>query len=215
MSATRDAVLFDFGGVLTSSLLEAFEQLGRSLGDDAGLPLRVLATDPEAAAMLVEHEEGRIEQEEFEAGYAERLSAHGLVTEADGLVDRLQAGLRPDPAMLDLVASMRAEGRPVALVSNALGRNCYAGYDLDAMFDQVVVSSDIGVRKPSRRIYQVACDRLGIPPERAVMVDDLQHNLDGAARIGIAGILHTDANTTKRGLEDLLSPSARAHEARS
>ncbi|WP_375001654.1 HAD family hydrolase [Aeromicrobium sp. CTD01-1L150] len=211
----REAVFFDFGGVLTSSLFDAFEQLGRSLGDDAGLPLRVLATDPEAAALLVQHEEGRIEQEEFERGYADRLAAHGLVTEADGLVDRLQAGLRPDPAMLALVEELRTQGRPVALVSNALGRDCYAGYDLAAMFDEVVVSSEVGIRKPSRRIYRIACDRLGVPPERAVMIDDLQHNLDGAARIGIAGVLHTDADTTRRGLEDLLAPSARAHEARS
>lgn len=215
MNGDREVVLIDFGGVLTSSLFEAFEQFGRGLGDDAGLPLRVLATDPEASALLAQHEEGRLSQEEFERGYADRLAAHGVVTEADGLVDRLQAGLRPDESMLTLVDELRTEGRRVALVSNALGRDCYAGYDLHQLFDEVVVSSEVGIRKPSRRIYTIACDRLGVPPEAALMIDDLQHNLDGAARIGIAGILHTDADTTRRGLEDLLSPPPRAHDARS
>jgi putative hydrolase of the HAD superfamily len=57
------------------------------------------------------------------------------------------------------------------------------------------------VRKPSRRVYAIACERLGVPPETCVMVDDLRHNLDGAARLGIAGVLHTTAARTVRELD--------------
>ncbi|GAA2073451.1 HAD-IA family hydrolase [Aeromicrobium halocynthiae] len=215
MNGQRSVVLVDFGGVLTSSLVEAFAELGRSWGTAPELPLHVLATDPRASALLVKHEEGAIEQEEFEEGYAASLAQRGVTVSPVGLVDRLQAFLRPDSAMLDLVAELRAQGRPVALVSNALGRDCYAGYDLPALFDEIVVSSEVGIRKPSRRIYEIACERLQVEPTDAVMVDDLRHNLDGAARIGIAGILHTDATRTRRGLEDLLSPPIQDHHTRS
>jgi putative hydrolase of the HAD superfamily len=64
----------------------------------------------------------------------------------------------------------------------------------------VVISSEVGVRKPSRRIYAIACERLGVDPRQAVMVDDLQQNLDGAARLGIAGVLHTCAASTRKEL---------------
>lgn len=205
--ATRSAVLIDFGGVLTTSLFDAFKEFGTSIGSDPKLPLTVLANDPEAAALLVEHEEGRIEDEAFEIGFAERLAAHGATTEAVGLIARLQAGLKPDPTMLDLVKDLRGQGYLVALVSNSLGRDCYAGFDLDEMFDAVVISAAVGVRKPSRRIYEIACEKLGVSPTEAVMIDDLKHNLEGAARLGIAGILHADAETTHMSLKDLLTPS--------
>lgn len=150
-TATRSAVLIDFGGVLITSLFDAFKEFGASIGSDPKLPLTVLANDPEAAALLVEHEEGRIEDEAFEIGFAERLAAHGATTEATGLIARLQAGLKPDPAMLELVKDLRSQGYLVALGSNSLGRDCYAGFDLDEMFDVVVISAAVGVRKPSRR----------------------------------------------------------------
>lgn len=206
MSASR-AVFIDFGGVLTTSLFEAFEAFGASIGSDPRLPLRVLAKDPEAAVLLVEHEEGRLDDEAFEEGFAARLVAHGASIEPHGLIRRMQSGLKPDPAMHELVQQIRSDGTPVALVSNSLGRDCYAGYELDELFDAVVVSAAVGVRKPSRKIYQIVCDALGVDPHDAVMIDDLQHNLDGAERLGIAGILHTDAETTKRGLEENLSPA--------
>jgi putative hydrolase of the HAD superfamily len=101
-----------------------------------------------------------------------------------------------------LTEELRAGGVPIALVSNAFGRDCYAGFDLDALADVVVISSEVGVRKPSRRIYAIACQRLGIDPRHAVMVDDLQQNLDGAARLGIAGVLHTGAANTRKQLSE-------------
>jgi putative hydrolase of the HAD superfamily len=96
---------------------------------------------------------------------------------------------------------MRAGGVPIAIVTNQLGRDCYDGFDLEALADVVVISAEVGVRKPSRRVYAIACERLGVPPETCVMVDDLRHNLDGAARLGIAGVLHTTAARTVRELD--------------
>ena len=199
---TRTAVLIDFGGVITTGVLQAFEQFGELLGAPPGLVLDLLSHDTAARKLLVEHECGRIDADAFDRGFADRLSEHGVVVEPERLSARMQAGLRRDDDTVRLIEDLRTAGVPVALVSNALGRDCYAGFDLDALADVVVISSEVGVRKPSRRIYAIACERLGIDPHQAVMVDDLQQNLDGAARLGIAGVLHTDAADTRKQLSE-------------
>jgi putative hydrolase of the HAD superfamily len=190
------AVLVDFGGVLTTSVVDSFRRFGEEIGNP-DLPLQLLSADPDARRLLSEHESGRIGAAAFEYGFAQRLRCHGADVAADGLQARMQAAVQPDPAMLELLARVRRAGTPVALVSNAFGRDAYAGFDLDTMVDTVVISSEVGVRKPSRRIYRIACDRMGIVPQQAVLIDDLQQNLDGAARLGIAGILHTSAADTQ------------------
>lgn len=199
---SRSALLIDFGGVLTTSVPDAFRAFAREIGDDEDLVLRLLATDKPSSDLLVACENGSIDDEAFEAGFAARLAAHGAPVEASGLLARMQAGFGPDPAMVDGLAALRAAGVPVALVTNQFGRGTYRGFDLPALADAVVVSTEIGVRKPSRRIYAIACERLGVAPETAVMVDDIQHNLDGAARLGIEGVLHVDAPTTLAELDD-------------
>lgn len=197
----RTAVLIDFGGVVTTSVFAAFREFGASLGDP-DLPLTLLARDEASRKLLSDHESGRIDATAFDEGFAERLRVHGARVEADGLSVRMQAGLRRDDETIALLGRLRAAGVPVALVSNAFGRDTYAGFDLDALADVVVISSEVGVRKPSRRIYSIACERLGLAPEQTVMVDDLQQNLDGAARLGIAGVLHTDGADTAGQLAD-------------
>jgi putative hydrolase of the HAD superfamily len=197
---TRTAVLIDFGGVITTSVLQAFEEFGELVGAPPSLVLGLLSQDTAARELLVEHECGRIDADSFDRGFADRLCAHGVVVQPEGLSARMQAGLRRDDDTVRLIEDLRVAGVPIALVSNAFGRDCYAGFDLDALADVVVISSEVGIRKPSRRIYAIACKRLGIDPRQAVMVDDLQQNLDGAARLGIAGVLHTDAADTRQQL---------------
>lgn len=197
---TRTAVLIDFGGVITTSVLQAFEQFGELLGSPPGQILDLLSHDTAARKLLVDHECGRIDADAFDRGFADRLYAHGVVVQPERLSARMQAGLRRDDATVRLIEDLRSAGVPIALVSNAFGRDCYAGFDLDALADVVVISSEVGVRKPSRKIYTIACQRLAIDPRQAVMVDDLQQNLDGAARLGIAGVLHTDAADTRTQL---------------
>jgi putative hydrolase of the HAD superfamily len=198
----RTAVLVDFGGVITSSVLQALEEFGESLGTAPGLIQELLGHDAAAAQLLVEHECGRIDADDFDRGFAERLCTSGVEVRPDRLSARMQAGLRRDDATVRLVEELRTLGIPIALVSNAFGRDCYAGFDLDALADVVVISSEVGVRKPSRRIYAIACERLATDPRQAVMVDDLQQNLDGAARLGIAGVLHTSAADTRTQLAE-------------
>lgn len=204
----RTSVLVDFGGVITSSVLQAFTDFGASLGGDPRLPLELLSRDQPSRALLADHECGRIDTEAFERGFAERLRVHGAVVEAEGLTARMQAGMSIDQDMLALLGDLRVAGHPVALVSNSFGTGTYDGVDLAALADVVVISAVVGIRKPSRRIYSIACERLRVAPEEAVMIDDLQQNLDGAARIGIGGVLHTGAADTRRQLAERFGISA-------
>lgn len=204
-SAQVRAVVVDFGGVMTTSVLDALDAFGAEIGADPGLPGRLLAKDEASSRLLVEHEEGRLSHRGFEEGFASRLRAHGADVASDGLIARIQAGLRPDPEMTELVARLRADGHLVGLLSNSLGDDCYAGYDLDAQFDSVVISGVIGARKPSRKAYLAACAGLGVSPHEAVMVDDLEHNIVAARRFGMAGIVHQDAGRTASLVDALLA----------
>ncbi len=201
---TAGAVLFDFGGVLTASVLDSFADFSRRVTGDPRLVMDLLTEDPGAKVALVDHEEGRIEQEEFEDALAASLRTRGHEIDPRGIVSGLQAGLHRDDATISLVAHVRAAGIPVALVSNSLGRDCYVGYDLAAMFDAVVISGVEGVRKPSAQLYRIAAERLGVAPETCLMVDDLSANIVAAHRLGMGGIVHRDATSTALALGGLL-----------
>lgn len=206
-TGTYRAVLFDFGGVLTSSVFEAFGEFGRVECGDRDLPLRLLGSDPESQRLLTDHEEGRLDHDGFEAGFAARLREHGADVETDGLVGRMQSRLERDEETVALVADLRAAGVPVGLLSNSLGRDCYVGFDLTAMFDAVTISGHEGVRKPSRRLYEIGCERLGADPTEVVMVDDLAQNIVAAERLGMAGVVHRRASDTAQELHRLLGTS--------
>lgn len=197
------AVLTDFGGVLTTSVLDSFRAYSTRVCDDPLLIERLFREDTASGALLVEHECGRMSEAEFERGIAGRLREKGVDVEPTGLVAAIGAGMRPDETMLAALSGLRAQGTPVAIVTNALGDDCYQGYDLDALADVVVISSEIGSRKPGRRIYRTACERLGVEPSACVMIDDLEHNLSGAARLGIRGLHHIHSDETAGALREL------------
>jgi putative hydrolase of the HAD superfamily len=202
VSTTPRAVLTDFGGVLTSSVFEAFQTYSASVSGDPELFADLFRSDPAAGELLVEHECGRIRQAEFERGLAALLAARGIELPTPGFVDSFQALLKPDEEMLAALGRLRAAGVPVAIVSNSLGDDCYRGYDLATLADTVVISAEVGHRKPSRAIYELACSRLGVPPADCVMIDDLEHNLRGADRIGIRGLHHVDTARTVAALAE-------------
>lgn len=203
-ATTRRAVLFDFGGVLTSSVIDAFGEFGRVECGDRELPLTLLGSDPESQRLLTDHEEGRLDDNGFEEGFAARLRAHGADVVAEGLIARMQSRLVRDEETVQLVATLRDAGVPVGLLSNSLGRDCYVGFDLPALFDAVTISGQEGVRKPSRRLYEIGCERLGAHPSEVVMVDDLAQNIVAAERLGMAGVVHRTAAGTAQELEQLL-----------
>ncbi|NUR58588.1 MAG: HAD family phosphatase [Catenulispora sp.] len=195
-------MLTDFGGVLTSSVFEAFGRYSASVSGDPELFAKLFRSDAAAGELLVEHECGRIDQAAFERGIAEVLARRGISLSVPGFVDSFQALLAPDEVMIGAIKALREVGVPVAIVSNSLGDDCYRGYDLSSLADVCVISAEVGVRKPSRAIYELACSRLGVPPAECIMIDDLEHNLRGAERLGIRGLHHTDAVRTVGALAE-------------
>ncbi|MGV9818101.1 HAD-IA family hydrolase [Nocardia xishanensis] len=195
-------MLVDFAGVMTTSVLAGFRAFGAKIGVDPGLPIRLFTLDPRVRTARAELESGVRADEEFEAVLAAALTEHGGGgVEPEGLLRRIRSELEPDREMIALIAGLKAAGHPVALVSNSLALGRYDDdVDLTELVDASVVSAEVGARKPSRAFYELACERLEIEPHEAVMIDDLPHNIEGAKRVGIDGIVHGSAGTTAEEL---------------
>ena len=160
-----------------------------------------------ADSMIARVERGELPPEEFERWIAEHLS-EGMETplEAEGIRDRMFAGMGPDEAMIEAVARARAGGVRTGLVSNSWGvhENSYDRVRLAEIFDAVVISGDVRMRKPDAEIYLHAAKAIGVPPEECVFVDDLAQNVEGAKAVGMEGIVHRSAEFTIPKLEELL-----------
>lgn len=196
-----EALLVDFGGVLTSSVFDSFRSYAGGLGPDPMLVEKLLRVDTASQQALVAHETGKQPLSEFERIFSERLRAHGAEVEAEGLVAGLTADLVPDRAMIAAVARARENGIATVIVSNSLGYEAYDGYDLESLVDHVILSGQIGVRKPSRRMYAAAAEAAAVAPGSCVMIDDLPQNVSGAERAGMSGIVHETAFGTLPVLE--------------
>lgn len=207
---TPKALIVDWGGVLTTPLSEALDDwfaregitaedytlVMRSFRDDALEALSVF--DPVAAL-----ERGELTVDRFEAAFAERLSARtGIAIEASGLVGRMFARFAAAPAMVNVVRRAKAAGLATALLSNSWG-NDYLRDDWDTLFDAVVISGEVGMRKPEPEIYRHTLALLGRAPGEAVFVDDLMVNVRGAAAVGIIGVHHRGYEETVAELREL------------
>jgi putative hydrolase of the HAD superfamily len=197
--ATRSALLIDWGGVLTTNLFASFHAFCIAAEIDPQKLMGRFKSDPEARELLVALEKGELEEREFEQKFAALLEV-----EPDGLVDGLFAGVHPDEAMVNAVRLAHAAGRPTALVSNSWGVHRYPHDLFEELFDGVVISAEEGIRKPSRRMYELGAERAGVAPEACVYVDDLPFNLAPAEELGMATVHHTSAETTIPELERLL-----------
>jgi putative hydrolase of the HAD superfamily len=202
------ALIVDFGGVLTTEVWSAFEAFCRGEGLEPGTVKALFRDDPRALADLRALETGACAPAEFE----QRFSAHlGIPGRADGLIERLFAGLEPDEEMIEAVRRARAAGIRTGLISNSWGRTIYDQALIESLFDAVVISGDVGLHKPQPEIYLLACERLGIEPADAVFVDDLRENCAGAEAVGITAVLHRETTETVSRLEQLLKVGASPH----
>jgi epoxide hydrolase-like predicted phosphatase len=192
-------LLIDYGGVLTTSLFESF----RAFCDLEGLAPETLAerfrADPACRELLIRLETGKIQEAEFEPQLAATLGV-----DPPGLIDRMFAGSSPDQAMIDAVRAARAAGVRTGLISNSWGTRRYDRRQLAELFDGVVISGEVGIRKPAAEMYSLGAERVGLEPSECVFVDDLPFNLQPAAKLGMATVHHTSAERTIAGLERLL-----------
>ena len=198
-AGARSALLIDWGGVLTTNLFASFHAYCLQAEIDPQHLMGRFRRDPEARDLLVALEKGEMEEPEFERRFAALLDV-----DSDGLIDGLFAGVHPDAAMVQAVRRAHQSGIRTALVSNSWGVHRYPHDMFDELFDGVVISAEEGIRKPSRRMYELGAERAGVQAADCVYVDDLPFNLIPAEELGMATVHHTSAEDTIPQLEALL-----------
>ncbi len=193
------ALVVDFGGVLTTSIWPAFASFCEREGLAPETVRNLFRGDAEALKLLRGLETGDLSDPEFETGFGALLG----VDEPRGLITRMFADLGADEAMVGAVRGARAAGLKTGLISNSWGLGIYERAPTD-LFDVAVISGEVGLHKPQREIYLLACERLQVEPAEAVFVDDLRENCAGAEAVGMTAVLHRDSAETVPRLEDLL-----------
>lgn len=215
--ARFEALVVDFGGVLTTPLQDAMVAFaaayGIALEDFVRAALGVYAggEDP----LVTGFETGRISEHDFSVAFAARLSETcGVPVEADGLLERIFGTLRLEEPMIEAVRAARRAGLRTALCSNSWGTGLYPSELFPDMFDVVVISGEVGLRKPDAEIFELTLERLGVAPQAAVFVDDHPGHLEAAAELGMTTVLHRGPAATIAALEDLLGVPLRARPQR-
>ena len=197
-------LLIDWGGVLTTNLFDSFNAFCVLEGLESGVIGARFRSDPEARELVIGLETGAIAEAEFETRFAAMLGVA-----APSLIARLMAEALPDRPMCDAVLHARRAGIRTGLISNSWGTSRYDRALLGELFDGVVISGEVGLRKPAPEMYVRGAELIGLAPERCVFVDDLPFNLEPAAALGMATVHHVEADATIGALERLLGVALR------
>lgn len=190
-----EAVFWDFGGVLTLSPFDAFNHFEEKNGLPRDFIRQINTRNPDTNAWA-RFERSDIDLDEFDHLFAQEAAARGGQVRGRQVIDLLAGDLRPD-----MVAALKRcktrlkvgciTNNVAAGVGSGMARSPEAARAVKAviaLFDVVIESSKAGVRKPDPRIYQMACERLGVAPENAVYLDDLGINLKPARALGMVTI---------------------------
>jgi putative hydrolase of the HAD superfamily len=207
ISRDIDAVLFDFGGVLADGPFDAFARYEKEHGLPDGFVRRLNATDHHTNAWA-RLERGEIGLDVFYEEFEEEARRAGGSVDARALIACLGGELRP--AMLQAVRRCREHFRTGLLTNNFVqveGEGALGG--VLELFDTIVESSVVGVRKPDPRFYVIACERLGVEPGRSVFLDDLGINLKPARELGMRTIKVTVPDDALTELEEVLGLALR------
>lgn len=188
---TIEAVITDFGGVLTSPMLDSFA----AFQDSSGISLEQLGVAMGALRKqlgvhpLFELETGRMTEVRFLELLSAALSAQlGRAVTLHGFGQRYFEHLHPNGQMIEYMRELRRRGYRLAICTNNVReweRLWRAKLPVDEIFDVVVDSGFVGTRKPERRIYELTLERLDVKPEGALLIDDIEINCDAARELGI------------------------------
>jgi putative hydrolase of the HAD superfamily len=186
------AVIWDFGGVFTSSPFEAFARYERERGLPSDLIRRINATNPLENAWA-RFERAELDLEAFDAAFAREARALGHDVPGRDVIALLAGDLRQE--MITALKCVRRTCKtgcitnnvPTLLAGTAQGRDFYA-VEIMELFDHVIESSKAGIRKPNPRIYETMCEALEVVPEACIYLDDLGVNLKPARAMGMTTI---------------------------
>jgi len=192
-------LLVDWGGVMTGDVFDSFRGFCAHEGLEPDAVRRRFREDRSARELLIGLETGTLPEEEFERRFGAMLGVA-----APHLIERIFAGQTIDEQMLAAVERARDQGVRTGLISNSWGTSRYDRPLLAKLFDGIVISGEVGIRKPALAIYELGAERIGLTPPQCVFVDDLPFNLKPAAELGMATVHHTSAAETVPQLERLL-----------
>jgi putative hydrolase of the HAD superfamily len=181
------AVLWDFGGVILTSPFEAFERYELEAGLEPGFIRRLNATNPDANAWA-RLERGELDLDGFGAAFEDEARALGGALSGADVLALLSGEVRPE--MVEGLRRCKAAGLALACLTNnvANGEERPDLAEVMALFDVIVESSKLGLRKPEPRFYELACEALDVTPPECVFLDDLGINLKPARAMGMATI---------------------------
>lgn len=196
MDRRFEAVIFDFGGVITASPFEAFNRLEAERGLPQDFVRCVNATNPDSNAWAL-FERAEIDAATFDAMFAAEAAALGHALEGSAVLAVLSGSIRP--AMVRALDILAGAGYRLGCITNNVPAGHGAGMarsgdkadayeQVFARFEHVIESSKAGVRKPDPRIYLMMCETLGLAPSACVYLDDLGINCKPAAGLGMHAI---------------------------
>jgi putative hydrolase of the HAD superfamily len=210
-------VIFDFGGVITSSPFEAFNRLEAERGLPRDFVRTVNSTNPDDNAWA-KFERAEIDVDGFDTLFAAEAEALGHALEGAAVISCLAGDVRP--YMVNALDRLKAEGFGIGCITNnvkagrgaAMARSEDKALQVEAImarFDHVIESSKAGVRKPDPRIYQMMCEALSVSPETCIYLDDLGINCKPASQLGMHAIKVTSGEQALADLESAVGLSLR------
>ncbi len=211
------AIVSDFGGVLTSPLIDAF----KAFQSDSGIPIEALGTAMAAitkrdgAHPLFELETGRMTEATFLDTLSRELTERlGRKVDMTGFGRTYLELLDPNETLIAYMRELRGRGYRMAICTNNV-REWEAGWraklPVEEIFHEVVDSAWVGVRKPDRRIYDIALDRLGVDADAALLLDDVEINCAAARELGMTAV---HFRTTDQAIADIETALTTTRESR-
>ncbi|MBB4933857.1 putative hydrolase of the HAD superfamily [Lipingzhangella halophila] len=210
MTTRCRGVITDWGGVLTTPLNETIDAWLAADGIDEEHYRTVMrewvrgayAGDDGARNPIHQLERGEVPTDAFERLLAAELRlVDGGPVPADGLIARMFSRFHPVDEMYAFLRQARDQGVRTCLLSNSWG-NGYPRERFAEAFDAVVISGEVGMRKPEPEIFRHAVELTGLAPEECVFIDDIRHNVDAAIELGMSGILHRSPEQTRARLAE-------------
>lgn len=205
-----EAVIWDFGGVFTSSPFEAFNRYEAENGLPKDLIRRVNATNPDTNAWAL-FERNEIGAAAFDTLFLEESTALGHPVRGADVLPLLSGRLRPP--MVEALKACKARYKVGCITNNVVSehspgqdagqRMAGAMGQVMPLFDAIIESSKAGVRKPDPKIYQMMCELLGVAPEACVYLDDLGINCKPASQLGMKAIKVVSVTQTLRELGEV------------
>ena len=206
-------MLFDFGGVILSSPFEAFNRYEAEVGLPLDTIRRINATSPDDNAWA-HFERGEYSTTHFVEAFEAEARALGFEVDGFRVIASLRGVIRP--TMVEALRRCSANFKTAMLTNNFTPPTSESGTEamvLDAgvdgdgaseLFDEIVESSVVGVRKPEWRFYEIACECLDVEPSECVFLDDLGINLKPAKAMGMQTIKVVDPDTALEELEAIV-----------